>query len=304
MSGAARACRLAALEKLADADAFQALGPRPAAGALAGARAWRGKPLPLFAAADAQAQEPEVTLTPMTEGREVVEDYRAVQLSLRAHPVAFLRPELDRRGITPLRRSRPDLKDGDRVEVAGIVLVRQRPGKGNVTFITLEDETGIANAILWQRIFEAQRRIVMSAAMIGVHGMLQREGKVIHVVTDADRGSDALAAPRSANGFPASHRPGRRRPQWRPRSARPAGTRGDPGRAGRRHADQVTRLPLVAQFLDPAVERSQALPDSRKLLRLERTSGQPCETPARIPGSFRSLWVTTSFDSSPIAVIS
>ena len=100
-------------------------------------------------------------LTPMTDGREVVEDYRAIQLSLRAHPLAFLRPELDRLGIDPLRRSRA--RQGRRqVEVAGLVLIRQRPGKGNVTFITIEDETGIANIILWQRKFEAQRRIVMS----------------------------------------------------------------------------------------------------------------------------------------------
>ena len=173
----------AALEKLADADAFQALGldRRQALWKIRGLGG--GKPLPLFAFADTRGQEPEVALTPLTAGREVVEDYRAVQLSLRAHPLAFLRSELDRHGIVPCG-SLKDLKDGARVSVAGIVLIRQKPGNGKVTFITLEDETGIANAICWQRIFEAHRPIIFAAAMIAVHGKLQREGKVIHLVSE------------------------------------------------------------------------------------------------------------------------
>jgi error-prone DNA polymerase len=173
----------AALEKLADADAFQALGldRRQALWKIRGLGG--GKPLPLFAFADARGQEPEVALTALTAGREVVEDYRAVQLSLRAHPLAFLRPALERRGIIPCGALK-EMKDGARVHVAGIVLVRQRPGKGNVTFITLEDETGIANAIAWQRIFEAHRPIILAAAMISVRGKLQKEGKVIHVVSE------------------------------------------------------------------------------------------------------------------------
>jgi error-prone DNA polymerase len=173
----------AALEKLADADAFQALGldRRQALWKIRGLGG--GKPLPLFAFADARGQEPEVALTALTAGREVVEDYRAVQLSLRAHPLAFLRPALERRGIIPCGALK-EMKDGARVHVAGIVLVRQRPGKGNVTFITLEDETGIANAIAWQRIFETHRPIILAAAMISVRGKLQKEGKVIHVVSE------------------------------------------------------------------------------------------------------------------------
>jgi error-prone DNA polymerase len=171
-----------ALEKLADADAFQTIGldRRQALWKIRGLGG--GKPLPLFAYADARGQEPEVVLTPMTAGREVVEDYRAVQLSLRAHPVAFLRPELDRRGIMPCAALR-DMKDGAKIHVAGIVLVRQRPGTGNVTFITLEDETGIANALAWQRIFEEHRRVIMASAMISVRGILQKEGKVIHIIS-------------------------------------------------------------------------------------------------------------------------
>src|SRR5438132_107457 len=96
---------------------------------------------------------------------------------------ACRRGELERRGILPCAALK-DVKDGAKVRVAGIVLVRQRPGKGNVTFITLEDETGIANAIAWQRIFEAHRPVILAAAMIAVHGQLQKEGKVIHVVSE------------------------------------------------------------------------------------------------------------------------
>jgi error-prone DNA polymerase len=194
---------LAALEKLADADAFAGLG-LDRRQALWRLRGLGGAPLPLFAAAEARANEPEVALTPMTEGREVVEDYRAVQLSLRSHPLAFLRPELDRRGIVPAARL-ISMKDGDKVHVAGIVLVRQRPGKGNVTFLTLEDETGIANAIIWQRIFEKQRRIILASAMVAIRGTLQREGKVIHIVTDRLEDLTPLLHQVGAMHFP--HRP-------------------------------------------------------------------------------------------------
>lgn len=172
----------AALEKLADADAFQCFG-HDRRQALWRVRGLGGAPLPLFAAAEARGREPEVVLTPLSEGREVVEDYRAVQLSLRNHPVAFLRPELDRRGILPAAALKT-AKDGQKVKVAGLILVRQRPGKGNVTFITLEDETGIANALAWQRIFDSHRRIILAATMIAVTGTLQVEGKVIHLVSE------------------------------------------------------------------------------------------------------------------------
>jgi error-prone DNA polymerase len=194
----------AALEKLADADAFQALG-LDRRQALWKVRGLGAAPLPLFAFAEARGQEPEVALTPLTEGREVVEDYRAVQLSLRAHPLAFLRPALDRRGIAPCAALR-DMKDGAKVHVAGIVLVRQRPGAGNVTFITLEDETGIANAIAWQRIFEAHRRIILASAMIGVRGTLQKEGKVIHLVSERIEDLTPLLTQVGALDFP--HRTG------------------------------------------------------------------------------------------------
>jgi error-prone DNA polymerase len=195
---------VAALEKLADADAFICLG-LDRRQALWRLRGLGDKPLPLFAAAEAQGKEPEVALAPLTDGREVVEDYRAVQLSLRAHPLAFLREMLDQRGVTPAA-GLTRLSDGDKVRIAGLVLVRQRPGKGNVTFITLEDESGVANAIVWERIFEAHRRIVLAGAMIEIEGKLQREGQVIHIVADRIADLTAWLGQVGAMHFP--HRPG------------------------------------------------------------------------------------------------
>jgi error-prone DNA polymerase len=195
---------VAALEKLADADAFICLG-LDRRQALWRLRGLGDKPLPLFAAAEAQGREPEVALAPLTDGREVVEDYRAVQLSLRAHPLAFLRELLERRGVTRAA-GLTRLGDGDKVRIAGLVLVRQRPGKGNVTFITLEDESGVANAIVWERIFEAHRRIVLAGAMIEIEGRLQREGQVIHIVADRIADLTAMLGQVGAMDFP--HRPG------------------------------------------------------------------------------------------------
>jgi error-prone DNA polymerase len=194
------------LERLADADAFHALGLSRRQ-ALWQVRGLRDAPLPLFAAAGLieERREPAVRLAAMTEGREVVEDYRHTQLTLRAHPLTFLRPELEARGIIACR-DLEGVKDGRRVEVAGIILVRQRPGSTNVTFITIEDETGIANAILWQRRFEAQRRIVMSSAMINVKGVVQRESGVIHVI--ADKLEDYTPLLRSVGELDFPHRPG------------------------------------------------------------------------------------------------
>ena len=194
----------AALEKLADADAFQCFG-HDRRQALWRVRGLGGAPLPLFAAAEARGREPEVVLAPMTEGREVVEDYRTVQLSLRRHPVAFLRPELDRRGILPAAALKT-AKDGQKVKIAGLILVRQRPGKGNVTFITLEDETGIANTLAWQQVFDAHRRIILASTMIAVTGTLQVEGKVIHLVTDRIEDLTPLLAQVGSMHFP--HRTG------------------------------------------------------------------------------------------------
>jgi error-prone DNA polymerase len=178
----------AAIEKLADGDAFHSFGADRRQG-LWKVRGLGEAPLPLFAAADrasevfsAEGIEPSVALRPLTDGREVIEDYRALQLSLRAHPLTFVRDELTRRGVTKCA-DLMHLRDGRHVEVAGIVLVRQKPGSAKgVLFITIEDETGIANGIIWPDRFEAQRRTIMSASMVGMKGQVQKEGEVIHVI--------------------------------------------------------------------------------------------------------------------------
>ena len=176
-----------ALERLADADGFHCLN-QDRRSALWTTRGLADAPLPLFAAADRdqapqpEIVEPDVTLTAMTEGSTVVEDYRHIGLTLRQHPVSFLRDDLARMGATPCG----DLahrRDGTKLAVAGLVLVRQRPGSANgVLFLTIEDESGHANLIIWPNLFESQRRTVMSAGMIACHGRLQKEGAVLHVV--------------------------------------------------------------------------------------------------------------------------
>ncbi|WP_419728992.1 error-prone DNA polymerase [Lichenicola sp.] len=178
-----------ALERLAEADAYQAIG-LDRRQALWQVKGLADQALPLFAAADLgrrprpELVEPPVVLIPMKDGREVVEDYRSVGLSLRSHPVSFLRDGLRTRGMITCAALRT-IRDGRRVIVPGIVLVRQKPGSAKgVMFITIEDETGVANLILWPDRFEKQRRLVLSAGMIACHGKLQREGDVTHVVTD------------------------------------------------------------------------------------------------------------------------
>jgi error-prone DNA polymerase len=175
---------VAALERLAEADAFQTLGldRRQALWTIRGLSDTR---LPLFDTVPAEPDtEPAVALTAMTAGRQVVEDYRSVGLSLRRHPVSFLRQDLTRHRIVRCA-DLATIRDGKRVEVAGIILVRQRPGSARgVLFVTIEDETGHANLILWPSVFEAQRPLVLSASMIACRGKLQREGEVIHVIAE------------------------------------------------------------------------------------------------------------------------
>jgi error-prone DNA polymerase len=172
-----------ALERLAEADAFCCLENTDRRRALWEVRALSATDLPLFVEREAFA-EPVADILPMKPGREVVEDYRSFGLSLRRHPVAFLREDLSsmnaRRACDLL-----SVRDGARVRVAGIVLVRQKPGSAKgVMFITIEDETGHANLIVWPSVFEKQRRLILSASMILCHGKLQREGEVMHVVVD------------------------------------------------------------------------------------------------------------------------
>ena len=176
----------AALRRLAQADAFRSLG-LPRREALWAVRALRRigekDDLPLFARAALPDREPEALLPAMKESEQVVEDYRHTHLSLRAHPVFFLRATLDRDSVLT-SAALTTLTTGKRVTVAGLVLVRQRPGTGNAIFMTLEDETGIANVIIWLRVFELYRPVIMGARFVKVTGMLQNEFNVVHVVAE------------------------------------------------------------------------------------------------------------------------
>jgi error-prone DNA polymerase len=178
----------ATLERLADADAFRSLGldRREALWAVRGlGRVGDQDDLPLFALSRPERDsEPDAKLPPMPLGAHVVEDYRRLSLSLKAHPVAFMRSRLDARGV---RRSEAlaTLKTGDRVAVAGLVLVRQRPGTAQgVIFMTLEDETGIANLIVWPKAFERLRAIVIGARFVVATGKLQSESDVVHLIVE------------------------------------------------------------------------------------------------------------------------
>jgi error-prone DNA polymerase len=140
--------------------------------------------LPLFAVAERPGyrQEPDADLPPMLLGEAVVHDYKALALSLTAHPVSFLRNMLSRRG-TLAAHELNNMRDGAIVEVAGLVLVRQRPGTASgIIFATLEDETGIANIVIWSKLFEVNRKAVLGSRMLAVRGKVQREGLVIHVI--------------------------------------------------------------------------------------------------------------------------
>ncbi|MGF1627325.1 MAG: error-prone DNA polymerase [Alphaproteobacteria bacterium] len=216
---------------LARADSFgsMGLGRRQALWAVRGLDQGKEAPLPLFA----HAQEPErgpdppVQLPPMPLGEEIVEDYVAARLSLREHPLALLRGEMAAAGVTP-NADLLRMDDGRPVTVAGIVLVRQRPGTASgVIFITIEDETGWSNIVVWPDSFTRFRKAVMRGRLLLIRGRLQREGSVIHVIaariedrsdaldrlsgldgpvpTPIDR-ADAVSRPHSGRRQPGTHR--------------------------------------------------------------------------------------------------
>ncbi|MCR9221321.1 MAG: error-prone DNA polymerase [Alphaproteobacteria bacterium] len=177
-----------ALKALAEADAFGSLGisRREALWAVRGIGG--DKPLPLFeaAAASDRGLDPAVDLPASSLGEEVAEDYASLRMSLKAHPMDLIRRAAD----APLAdcTAAGDLlqaKDGDKLSAAGLVLVRQRPGSANgVIFATLEDETGVANVVVWTDVFERCRRALLAARLMKVSGKLQREGAVIHLIAD------------------------------------------------------------------------------------------------------------------------
>ncbi len=203
----------AALDALAAADALGslALSRRPALWAAKGLP--RAAPAPLFAAMGLEEADgpppPALPAAPLSE--EVVCDYETIRLSLKAHPVSFLRDRLARAGA--LRACEIDaVPGGRRIAVAGVVLVRQRPGSAKgVVFMTLEDETGVANVVVWPKVFDQFRPVIMGARMVLIRGRLQRapdsEGRVTHLVAEhiEDRTGDLALLSDRALDPPRSH---------------------------------------------------------------------------------------------------
>ena len=178
--------RHATLERLAEADCFRSMGlDRRQALWHVKAQA-KSPPLPLFdwhETSDGGA-EPDVALPEMPLPEHVVCDYQTLRLSLKAHPMSFLRDRLAARRIAPCSALR-GMKDGAAIAVAGVVLVRQRPGSAKgVVFMTIEDETGVANTVVWPKTLERFRKVVMGARLILIHGRIQRHEDIIHVVSN------------------------------------------------------------------------------------------------------------------------
>lgn len=150
----------------------------------------------------------------MPLGEHVVEDYATTSLSLKQHPLAFLRGELRKEGIVTAA-ALATLPVDRRVAVAGVVLIRQRPGSAKgVIFVTLEDETGVANLIIWPPILERFRRTALGATLLYCRGKLQREEGVIHVVADELRDfTPRLHSLRDRTEVEASPRPPFKRPE-------------------------------------------------------------------------------------------
>ncbi len=173
----------AVLERIAQADGFHALGlsRRNASWAL---RGLGPGPLPLFDGLDQAAAEPDTILPPLGDGGGVAADYRSVGLSLHRHPLSLLRPALRARSLQPCGVL-DTMRDGARVGVAGIVLMRQKPGSAKgVMFMTVEDEAGIANLVIWPSLFERERSLILATSLLACHGRVQRTGTVVHLVAE------------------------------------------------------------------------------------------------------------------------
>jgi error-prone DNA polymerase len=181
--------------------------------------------LPLFAAAEARDEGSEAEpakLPAMPLAEHVVTDYQTVRLSLKAHPMRFLREHYAGRGFVTADRLK-DVRDGRRLSIAGLVLIRQRPGSANgVVFITIEDETGVANLVIWPDLFERQRKIVMGARLMAVHGIVQRDedSNVIHVVARRLEDDSRMLRHLSDEALPSTLAQGDAPGSWRPPASR------------------------------------------------------------------------------------
>jgi len=222
-----------ALEKLADGDAWRSVGLDRRA-ALWALKRLNQPELPLLAAAQHRPpsanrpREGDVSLPDMPIGEQVVQDYSALRLSLKDHPLRLLRPALGRRGIIE-NETLMNLKQGSWVTVAGLVLVRQRPGTAKgVIFITIEDEGAVANIIVRENVFETYRRVVLSSRLLAARGRVLREGLVIHIMADElidlSPNLDTLREDPDLNPHdqPFARRRQTQRPAGHPRNANPA----------------------------------------------------------------------------------
>ncbi len=175
-----------AMRRLADADAFGSLGLDRREAAWIVRRLPDDAPLPLFAAAQARelGPEPDARLPLMPLPEQIAVDYQTTRLSLKGHPMGMLRPVFQAEGIASSAEVGAR-RDGSFIRAAGIVLVRQRPGKGNAIFMTLEDETGIVNVLIWARLFERFRAQVMGARLVVVEGRVQKSPEgIVHVMAE------------------------------------------------------------------------------------------------------------------------
>jgi len=174
---------LATLERLADADALRSMG-LDRRKALWEVSALQDMPVELFKGQPSETVlETQVELPLMGKGEHVVQDYATVGLSLKAHPVSFVRDQLEMLRIRSCFAINNEATDGQLVKVAGLVLVRQRPGTaGGVCFITIEDETGYSNLVVFEKLFETYRKEILHSRLLMVEGRLQREGQVVHVI--------------------------------------------------------------------------------------------------------------------------
>ena len=185
------------IRKLAEADAMRNMGIDRRQ-ALWQAQALKDAPdLPIFTHADAvdEGAEPPVLLPAMPQAEQVVADYQTLRMSLKAHPISFFRASLRKQGFISADQL-PALNHGRKVSLAGLVLVRQKPGSAKgVCFVTIEDETGVANLVIWPKLFDHFRPVIMSSRLLVVHGRMQTDGRVIHVVAERlENRSDRLDA--------------------------------------------------------------------------------------------------------------
>jgi error-prone DNA polymerase len=175
-----------ALELLAEADAFRSLGldRRQALWAVKGLAGELNAESAAPLLTRQKTREAQVQLPFMSQPEHVAEDYRTTSLSLKGHPIRFFRPDLAGQGIMACE-TLAAARNRQQVSVGGLVLVRQRPGTAKgVVFLTIEDETGIANIVVWKDVFEANRKTVMTATFLVVHGQVQAANNVVHIVAE------------------------------------------------------------------------------------------------------------------------